>query len=210
MRKRVSMGYFPFFVDVENQNCLVVGGGVVALRKIEKLLPFNPNITVVSPKVHKEILSIKNINIIKRKFDFNDLKEKSFVITATDDKVLNKEIYNSCKENNIPVNTVDDKDNCSFIFPALARNNGVTVAISTSGKSPLYAKYLRKKIENLIQDSESIVDNLSKYREKIKNEISLEENRKVAFEKLLEYSLSNESITDDLVDKIIKDLSVLI
>lgn len=204
------MGYFPFFVDVENQNCLVVGGGVVALRKIEKLLPFNPNITVVSPKVHKEILSIKNINIIKRKFDFNDLKEKSFVITATDDKVLNKEIYNSCKENNIPVNTVDDKDNCSFIFPALARNNGVTVAISTSGKSPLYAKYLRKKIENLIQDSESIVDNLSKYREKIKNEISLEENRKLAFEKLLEYSLSNESITDDLVDKIIKDLSVWI
>lgn len=208
MRKRVSMGYFPFFVDVENQNCLVVGGGVVALRKIEKLLPFNPNITVVSPKVHKEILSIKNINIIKRKFDFNDLKEKSFVITATDDKVLNKEIYNSCKENNIPVNTVDDKDNCSFIFPALARNNGVTVAISTSGKSPLYAKYLRKKIENLIRDSESIVDNLSKYRQKIKNEISLEENRKVAFEKLLEYSLSNESITDDLVDKIIKDLPV--
>lgn len=202
------MGYFPFFVDVENQNCLVVGGGVVALRKIEKLLPFNPNITVVSPKVHKEILSIKNINIIKRKFDFNDLKEKSFVITATDDKVLNKEIYNSCKENNIPVNTVDDKDNCSFIFPALARNNGVTVAISTSGKSPLYAKFLRKKIESLIQDSESIVDNLSKYREKIKNEISLEENRKAAFEKLLEYSLSNESITDDLVDKIIKDLSV--
>lgn len=208
MRKRVSMGYFPFFVDVENQNCLVVGGGVVALRKIEKLLPFNPNITVVSPKVHKEILSIENINIIKRKFDFNDLNKKSFVITATDDKVLNKEIYNSCKENNIPVNTVDDKDNCSFIFPALARNNGVTVAISTSGKSPLYAKYLRKKIENLIQDSESIVDNLSKYREKIKNEISLEENRKVAFEKLLDYSLSNESITDDLVDKIIKDLSV--
>lgn len=204
------MGYFPFFVDVENQNCLVVGGGVVALRKIEKLLPFNPNITVVSPKVHKEILSIENINIIKRKFDFNDLKEKSFVITATDDKVLNKEIYNFCKENNIPINTVDDKDNCSFIFPALARNNGVTVAISTSGKSPLYAKYLRKKIENLIQDSESIVDNLSKYREKIKNEISLEENRKVAFEKLLNYSLSNESITDDLVDKIIKDLSVWI
>lgn len=202
------MGYFPFFVDVENQNCLVVGGGVVALRKIEKLLPFNPNITVVSPKVHKEFLSIKNINIIKRKFDFNDLKEKSFVITATDDKVLNKEIYNFCKENNIPVNTVDDKDNCSFIFPALARNNGVTVAISTSGKSPLYAKYLRKKIESLIQDSESIVDNLSKYREKIKNEISLEENRKVAFERLLEYSLSNENITDDLVDKIIKDLSV--
>ena len=208
MRKRVSMGYFPFFVDVENQNCLVVGGGVVALRKIEKLLPFNPNITVVSPKVHKEILSIENINIIKRKFDFNDLKEKSFVITATDDKVLNKEIYNSCKENNIPVNTVDDKDNCSFIFPALAKNNSVTVAISTSGKSPLYAKYLRKKIENLIQDSESIVDNLSKYREKIKNEISLEENRKAAFEKLLDYSLNNENITDDLVDKIIKDLSV--
>ena len=208
MRKRVSMGYFPFFVDVENQNCLVVGGGVVALRKIEKLLPFNPNITVVSPKIHKEILSIENINIINRKFDFNDLKEKSFVITATDDKVLNKEIYNSCKENNIPVNTVDDKDNCSFIFSALAKNKGVTVAISTSGKSPLYAKYLRKKIENLIQDSESIVDNLGKYREKIKNEISLEENRKVAFEKLLDYSLNNENITDDLVDKIIKDLSV--
>ena len=74
------MGYFPFFVDVENQNCLVVGGGVVALRKIEKLLPFNPNITVVSPKVHKEILSIKNINIIKRKFDFNDLKDKNLIV----------------------------------------------------------------------------------------------------------------------------------
>ena len=208
MRKRVSMGYFPFFVDVENKNCLVVGGGVVALRKIEKLLPFNPNITVVSPKIHNEILSIQNIKIINRNFDFNDLKEKSFVITATDNKELNKEIFDYCNENSIPVNTVDDKENCSFIFPALAKNNGVTVAISTSGKSPLYAKYLRKKIEFLIQDSEGIVENLSKYREKIKSEISLEENRKVAFEKILDYSLNNENINDEVVNKIIKDLSV--
>jgi siroheme synthase-like protein len=200
------MAYFPFFVDIENKDFLVVGGGIVALRKVQKLLPFKPKITVVSPKVVKELEDFE-INIIHREFAETDIENKFCVITATDNKSLNSQIYSLCKEKNILVNTVDDKEKCTFIFPALAFNDGVTVGISTSGKSPLYAKYIKENIEkNIIDNSESIVESLSRCREKIKAEIPLESNRKSAFERLLDLLLNGEKLNDDKVEKIIMDL----
>lgn len=120
------MAYFPFYIDIENKKILVVGGGTVALRKIEKLIPFSPDITVVAPKICDEIKAL-NVKIIDRRFCDSDLDGAFCVVSATDDETLNGRIFQLCNEKNILVNTVDDKEKCGFIFPAIAskkRHNG--------------------------------------------------------------------------------------
>ena len=76
------MAYFPFYIDIENKKILVVGGGTVALRKIEKLTPFSPDITVVAPKICDEIKAL-NVKIIDRRFCDSDLDGAFCVVSAT-------------------------------------------------------------------------------------------------------------------------------
>lgn len=202
------MGYFPFYIDIENKKCVVVGGGVVALRKVEKLLPFKPRITVIAPEIHEEIEGLSELEIHRRKFVDKDIEGAFLVISATDDKELNAHIFKLCNDRNILVNTVDDKDNCSFIFPALVKKENVTVGISTEGKSPIYARFLREKIESSIDDNcDRIIDILSGIRSLIKCEIPTEENRKSAFEQILKLCIQDiNNITDDKISEIIEDL----
>lgn len=193
------MGYFPFFIDIKNKKCIIVGGGNVAARKIEKLLPFEPDITVIAPKISDEIISFKGIKFINRKFIDEDINNAFFVISASDDKQLNAHIFKLCSEKNIPVNTVDGRDKCGFIFPAVVHKNDITVGISTSGKSPVFASYLRMKTENMIDDKcLETVEILGKFREKIKREISSETVRKKAFEKILKMCIESEDSPDDI------------
>ena len=202
------MGYFPFYIDIEKKNCVVVGGGIVALRKIEKLLTFNPAITVIAPRICDEILEMAEIKICNRKFENDDITNAFMVISATDDEKLNEHIFKLCKTKNILVNTVDDKEKCGFIFPALIKRKNITVGISTSGKSPLYPRFLRENIERLINDDcDEITDILSSYRLLIKHEIKSEENRKIAFEQILEICLQDvKNIDKEQILQIIEEL----
>lgn len=201
------MGYFPFFIDIENKKCVIVGGGKVALRKIEKLLPFNPKITVIAPDICDEIKNKKTINILQRNFDDSDIENAFMVISATDDNNLNAHIFELCQKNNILINTVDNKEKCGFIFPALVKKENLTVGISTSGKSPIYAKFLRKKIESSIDEKcDETIDILNKYRNLIKSEINSEENRKKAFERILALCLENgNNIYEKEIKNIVED-----
>ena len=101
------MSYFPFFVEIKDKTCLVVGGGMVALRKIEKLLPFGVKITVVSPAFCAEIEEMTDIRKIQRPFEKKDIEGMLFVIGATDEEEVNGEISTLCREKHIPVNIVD-------------------------------------------------------------------------------------------------------
>lgn len=201
------MGYFPFFIDIENKKCVIVGGGNVALRKIEKLLPFNPKITVIAPEICDEIKENNKVNILQRNFANSDIENAFMVISATDDNSLNAHIFELCQKNNILINTVDNKEKCGFIFPALVKKENLTVGISTSGKSPLYAKFLRKKIESSIDEKcYETIDILNKYRNLIKSEINSEENRKKAFERILALCLENgNNIYEKEIKNIVED-----
>ena len=202
------MGYFPFYIDIENKNCIIIGGGTVALRKLEKLREFKPVITVIAPDICDEINRFADIKIIKRKFEDRDINNAFMVISATDDKELNTHIFALCKEKNILINTVDDKDKCGFIFPALVKKDNITVGISTSGKSPLYSRFLRERIEKLLdEDCDKTVEILSKYRAEIKRRVKSEENRKKAFEMILDLCIrGTENIDDELILKITEGL----
>lgn len=201
------MGYFPFFIDIENKKCVIVGGGKVALRKLEKLLPFNSKITVIAPEICDEIKENNKVNILQRNFADSDIEHAFMVISATDDNSLNAHIFELCQKNNILINTVDNKEKCGFIFPALVKRDSLTVGISTSGKSPLYAKFLRKKIESSIDEKcDETIDILNKYRNLIKSEINSEENRKKAFERILALCLENgNNIYEKEIKNIVED-----
>ncbi len=203
------MGYFPFYINIGNKNCIIIGGGTVALRKLEKLREFNPIITVIAPSVCDEINRFPDIKIIKRKFEDRDIDNAFMVISATDDKELNTHIFELCSEKNILINTVDDKEKCGFIFPALVKRDNITVGISTSGKSPLYSRFLRERIEKLLdEDCDRTVEVLSKYRAEIKKRVSSEENRKKAFEMILELCIrGTENIDDELIFEITEGLN---
>lgn len=202
------MGYFPFYIDIENKKCVVVGGGTVALRKIEKLIMFKPKITVIAPRICSEILKLPDLSIIERSFIDDDINDAFVVISATDDNELNSRIFKLCSEKNIFVNTVDDKEKCGFIFPALVKKENITVGISTEGKSPIYARYMRENIEHSLDDRcDEIIDILSSVRAHIKKELDTEEKRKTAFENILKLCITDkENINDNKIFEIIEGL----
>lgn len=192
------MGYFPFFVDIKQRRCVVVGGGTVAFRKIEKLLPFEPQITVIALEICSEIKDLRGIEIIRRDFADSDLDDAFMVVGATDDECLNSHIFDLCRQKNIPVNIVDDREKCGFIFPALVKKNDITIAITTSGTSPLYARFLRERIGDMLDSRQlSIAEILAAYRSVIRQRFDTEEKRKAAAEALLHFCLAKESMPSD-------------
>ena len=200
------MSYFPFFMEIKNQKCLVVGGGMVALRKIEKLLPFGVDITVVSPAFCAEIEEMEGITRICRRFEGNDIEGMIFVIGATDDEAVNGEISALCKEKNIPVNIVDDPAKCTFFFPALVKRGEFVAGFSTGGGSPLAAQYIRKKVEDAVPEGfDRVVEVLSAVREQVKKEVPDIRIREKIFKQIFALALEEESnVTEVEIREIIR------
>ena len=135
------MGYFPFFVELKGKRGLIVGGGIVAERKVRKLLPYEPELLVVAPqiddgirKLSEEIKEKRKKNedtseliLSERDFETTNLEKMDFVIAATSDETLNARIAKLCEERNILVNVVDDKEKCGFLFPSLIREGKLSI-----------------------------------------------------------------------------------
>ena len=177
------MAYFPLFVDLKDKNILVIGGGKVAFRKVLKLIPFEAKIIIVSPEICCELEKLleENQNLIykKKKVEIDDIKKSFIVISATNDRNINNLIAATCKENNIFVNSVDDIENCSFIFPALIKKDAFTAGFTTSGKAPIP--------ENI----EQVIENLGLLRQELKSQISEQKVRAKIIHSLLEYYETN-------------------
>jgi len=164
------MAYFPMFVDLTNRSGLIVGGGSVALRKAEKLLPYGPRLTVIAPELHADLLTLPNLHLQRRAFRIEDLSGADFVIAASDDRELNRTVSDHCRERGIPVNAVDDKEACSFLFPALVQRGNLSIGISTGGASPTAAIWLKNEINALLpQRLDEILTWLESQRPRIKS-----------------------------------------
>ena len=144
------MGYFPFFIDITGQKGLIVGGGAVALRKAEKLLPFGPALTAAAPEFLPGFAALPGLTLVRGPFRPELLEGVSFVIAATDDREVNREISRLCRARNILVNAVDDREACTFLFPALVQRGPLTAGISTGGASPAAAAWVREQIEEIV------------------------------------------------------------
>ena len=145
------MDYLPLFLDIKNKPCLIVGGGIIAARKVAILSRAQAIITLIAPEISEELQNKVNGNTIKweqKKFAPEDLQSYQLVIAATDDREINVEIAMHCRNQNILVNTADDIRNCDFILPSIIDRSPVQIAVSTCGASPVLARMLRAKLEN--------------------------------------------------------------
>ena len=186
------MAHFPMFVNLKGKKVLVVGGGRVALRKIEKLKPFGPEIQVIAPEICDDIQNVKKKFRRFRALDL--LRNPKLVIAATDDREENRRIANLCKGLKIPVNVVDDPENCSFFFPAVIARGDFSAGICTGGTSPTAASYYKRKLEDrLPKNLEQMLRHLGEGREWVKTEISDEKQRAAALRQMFYEQLEGDS-----------------
>ena len=171
------MAYFPFFVELEGKTCLIAGGGMVAYRKALVLKDFGPEITVVGFEMIPEMEQLaaecdKTMTLIRRGFEDKDIEKADYVIAATSDEELNRHISVICRQQKIPVNVVDVQEECSFIFPALIKEEDIVVGISTGGSSPTIAQYLKKRFKEAIPKGFGMLaSQLGTYRELVKERV---------------------------------------
>ena len=160
--------YYPAFIDIENQPCLVVGGGCVAEEKIEALLECKGKVSVISPELTNELSKkVENGDILweSRKYITGAVQGYRIVISATDSQKVNEQVYRDAEIRGIMVNVVDIPPLCRFIVPSIVRQRDLCIAISTGGKSPALAKKIRVELETKFGDEYAdLVDLLGEYR----------------------------------------------
>jgi len=144
------MNYYPVCLKIDGKNCLVVGGGGVAARKVKTLLACGAKVTVVTLAANDAILQLAGegaITLCLRAYEPSDLKGMFLVIGATSDTELNFRVSEDADRKNMLCNIADVPDACNFILPAVVQQGDLQISVSTSGKSPAFAKHLRKEME---------------------------------------------------------------
>lgn len=203
------MGYFPFFVDIADKNGLIVGGGTVALRKVEKLLPYRPRLTVAAPELSPELEAIPALTLVRAPFAQTMLDSMFFVIAATDQPALNRRIARLCRERSILVNVVDDREACTFLFPALVKRGALSVGISTGGASPSAAVHLKNQISALVPEHfEALLDHLNTLRPQVKAALPEADRHAAAFARLFTACMeAGRPLTQAEVEGILADFA---
>ncbi len=138
---------YPVNLRLVGRRCLVVGAGQVAIRKIAGLVKSGAAVTVVAPVIRDEIRAIETVALIERVYRSEDLLGHMLVITCTDDSAVNAEVYRDAEVMGIWANSADDPVNCAFTLPAVARAGDLQVTVSTHGRSPALATWLRQRFE---------------------------------------------------------------
>ena len=185
------MKYFPFFLQLDQLPCLIVGGGSVAERKLDLLIKAKADITVISLEFSDYILDLAkthNIRCVKKEYTNKILEENkyNFVISATNDVSLNERVAKDCKKYNIIVNVVDQPEICDFIFPSILERGDITVAVSTGGASPVLARVLRTKLETMVPGSYGkLAEIVSANRIKVREKMERFSSNKIFWEKML-------------------------
>jgi precorrin-2 dehydrogenase/sirohydrochlorin ferrochelatase len=142
-------------MDMHALKVLVVGGGFIATEKLEKLVDFTKEITVIATEVSPEanqMIQEHALTCYQRTYKQGDIEGFDIVIVATDTVELHKAIYEESRGSRILVNSVDNTDYCDFIFPSYVKKDDLTIAFSTGGASPAFAKYIRRHFENIIPE----------------------------------------------------------
>src|SRR5258707_1640475 len=145
------MAYIPIFLDVTGRECVVVGGGVVAARKVESLVDAGAHVTVVSSQLSpliEALVARGSVKHIARDYQPGDMRGCVLVYAATDDPKLHRELAAEARALGIPINVVDVPELCTFIAPAVVKRGDLQIAISTGGASPAFAARLRHALED--------------------------------------------------------------
>lgn len=167
---------YPIFIKAHQLQFLIVGGGFVALEKLEFLYKSSPEaqVTLVAPFIRKETLAFienKAVKVIPKKYHKRYLKNKNIVIATTDNPAINLKVNADCKKRHILVNVADTPDQCDFYMGGIVTKGNLKIGISTNGKSPTLAKRLRQWLEAILpEEIDPLLETLRKYRKTLKND----------------------------------------
>ncbi len=184
------MSKYPIFLNLSGRRVVVIGGGMVALRKVEALLEAEARVVVAAEHIDESLVSVcKNAGgeLIESEYSRDYLSGAALAIAATNNHELNKRIYKDCQALGILCNVVDEPELCDFFVPAIVKRGDLQIAISTNGRCPAYAALLRKKIEENFTDKhgEFLIE-LDVLRKYIIANISDTAKRKALLKKLVE------------------------
>lgn len=168
------MSWYPLMLRLQGKDCLVIGGGRVAFRKVSGLLAARANVTVIAPALCAEIECLvkqKKVAWLPRRYESADLDGAYLAITATDDPDVNAQVYHDGEALRVLVNSADDPDNCHFILPASIRRGDLIISISTGGASPAMAAILRERLEAEIgEEWGTLTELMAEAREKLQRQ----------------------------------------
>ena len=188
-------------VDLSGRDCLVVGGGRIAVGKVQTLCSFGAKVTVIArdfPHGIGEFAAAPAPGCVvtrQRAFEESDLTGMSAVVAATDDSALNERIYQLCCLRRIPVNVVDRKDLCTFMFPSVVKHDDLVISVSTGGNSPAMAAYLRRKLEEYVPAVYGDINRrMGEARAYIHEELPAAVDRRAAFQELLDLMLGERTL----------------
>lgn len=166
------MDYLPIFLDLKQQDCLVVGGGSVATRKVKLLLKAQAKVSVVSPEISDALGTLVKqgqLRWVQSIFKAEHITDQRLIIAATDNEQVNHLVHDIAKQKHILTNLTDNPDDSDFIFASVLDRSPIIVAVSSGGESPVLARNLRARLETLIPPAYSKLGELmGKYRETVK------------------------------------------
>ena len=190
------MDYFPIFVNLNGQDCLVVGAGDIAARKIDLLARAGAKITVIAKEIGETVLAMQithSLHIQRTFFSTRDLRQYKLIVSATDDVTTNQLVAKTATEQGIPVNVVDNPGLSSFIFPAIVDRSPIVVAVSSGGAAPVLARLLRAKIESIIPPAYGRLAALAeKFRDKVKQRIAIAPQRRIFWENAFQGNIAEQ------------------
>lgn len=188
---------FPIFLKLSALKTLIVGGGNVALEKLQSILTNSPTaqIKLVAPHIKAEIIDFKNnfqgLTLINRKFDESDIDEMDLIICATDNPELHKKIKLLAAHHHTLVNVADTPDLCDFYLSSIVQKGNLKIGISTNGLSPTGAKRIKEMLSEAIPDEIDIVLNeLHQIRNNLKGDFAYKINKMSELTKVLSWKNS--------------------
>lgn len=176
---------YPISLKIEGKICIVAGGGKIAYSKLLPLLQEKASVTVISPIIIPEIEKLYNegkVNILRREIVHADYRDAFLIIAATNDRAINREIYEKVKDTKL-VNVVSDSEAGNFHIPASFSRGKLMISVSTGGASPILAKKIRDDLKEVFDESyEEYLEFLHGARMAIKNS-NFEKDKKMGLYK---------------------------
>lgn len=187
------MEYLPVYLKLKEASVLLVGGGVVGTRKARLILRSGATLTVVAPDITSELQGLLEqsggtwITGSYSETALSSTTNLALVVAATPDRSVNEKVSADAKNNGIPVNVVDSPDLCTFIFPSIVDRSPLIIAISSSGRSPVLARLLRRKIETMVPSAYgTLAEFAGRMRKLVKQKIPQETSRRLFWEQAVE------------------------
>lgn len=197
------MDIFPISLKLQQQRCLIVGGGHIAYRKAVLLQKAGAVISVIAPEIEAALLEIIQATAGQYvQAPFNPeipLRSYRLVIAATDDAAINRQVFEACEAENVLVNSVDDPPHCRFMVPAIVDRSPLLISVATNGASPVLSRQIRTQLETSIPHGMGkLADFSGQWRAAVKAKIQNPDERRIFWENLYASPLKEQVFNDNL------------